>query len=197
MELRPDILIKSGEYFNFLEPENNVFTVEDIAHGLSNICRFGGHTAAFYSVAQHSVIASHLVPRELAYEALFHDAAEAFLGDIPKPLKAILPDFQAIEKRVEAAVFGFLGINPTEAKSGIVKEADLVMLASEDRDLMPTHEDEWVLIKGVKPINVIIAPLSPSQAYFVFMRRYDQVRPGAPKTDGQKLVEFVDRMMGY
>lgn len=96
----PTILLLSGEYFDLAEPEACAFQVSDIAHALGNICRFTGHTQRFYSVAEHSVICSHMVPPEDAMAALMHDAAEAFIGDVSSPLKSLLPDYKAVEQRV-------------------------------------------------------------------------------------------------
>ena len=83
--VRTDILLRSGVYFNFLTPHECAFTVDDIAHGLSQTCRFTGQTSEFYSVAQHSVIVSHLVEPPHQLGALFHDASEAMMGDIIRP----------------------------------------------------------------------------------------------------------------
>lgn len=167
----PTILLNSGNYFDFLKPETSVFEITDIAHGLSNICRFGGQCKEFYSVAQHSVIASSVIESQYAYDALMHDAAEAFVGDIPSPLKMLLPEYKTIEKHAEAAIAQRFGVsNPLPQQ---VKNIDIVLLATEHRDLMPEHDDEWGLLVGVTPLKQKIRPWTPKEAYETFMRRYN------------------------
>lgn len=168
------ILTHSGKKVDLLEPKPEMFDIRDIARGLANTCRFGGHTLRYYSVAQHSVLASRHVQQAFAFDALMHDAAEAYLGDVTAPLKALLPDYKAIEARFEAALFSHFGVG--YPLSGYVKHIDRVLLATERRDLMPANDDEWPELGGVVPLGRSIRPMGAELAEKVFLQRFEELK---------------------
>lgn len=169
------ITTQSGKNFSYDDPRD--FDITDIAQALSNICRFTGHLPRFYSVAQHSVIASQIVPEHLAFEALMHDAHEAYVGDVNSPLKALLQDYKAIETRVEQALRTQFKL-PLEM-SPAVKHADMVMLGTERRDFGLDNGVPWPCLEGIELLGDEIKPLSPGGAYNAFMVRYHQLTLGA------------------
>lgn len=164
----PIILTADGEYFDFTAPDPRHFTLNAIAQGLSNTCRFAGQCKTFYSVAEHSVHVSHLVSPEFALHALLHDAAEAFIGDIPTPLKRLLPDFKEIELNVEAALFKEYGLPETIPDE--VKHADRVMLEVERRVLFDRH-DPWEETEGLPLPKMTLFRFSPVEARNWFINR--------------------------
>jgi len=167
----PTILLHSGNYFDFEAPETSEFTIEDIAHALSMIFRFGGHCIRHYSVAQHSVHVSENLPPEHAYQGLMHDAAEAFVGDMVKPLKDIVSYYRAVEKRAEAAVFDRFSIAFPLHQA--VKEADMRMLGTEQRQLM-RNKDTWT--GTLPPFTFDIPTWTPGQAKSRFLKRFITLR---------------------
>lgn len=170
----PTILLRSGAYFDFEEPGASEFTIGDIANGLSNICRFTGQCRLFYSVAEHSIHASRIVPKEFAFEALMHDAPEAFIGDIAKPLKELLPDYQRIEDKVERVVLGRFGLSLP--MSAAVKTADMKMLKAEQNQAM-RNADVWPAIADLDSARVTLRFWSPHVAKSKFLHRFAELEP--------------------
>lgn len=164
------ITLHSGEYFDFLNPEACSFKIGDIAWSLSNLCRFNGHVSQFYSVAQHSVHVAELLPKRLKLQGLLHDAAEAFIGDVTKPLKELLPDYKRLEVSVESALLKTYGL--PERLDEAVKLADVIMLRTEQRDLVGAGADKWHGSEGVLPRELPISPWSPEDAYDAFLALY-------------------------
>ncbi len=164
----------SGKRIDFLNLNPDQIVIEDIATALSNCCRFAGHLPEFYSVAQHSVLTSLLVSEEFALEALLHDAQEAYVCDIPSPLKHLLPDYCKMENYVESVIRRKFGL--PEAVSDPVKYADLIMLATERQELDIHDGSEWPVLAGIPVTNQFtISPLRPGQAYGLFMKRFAEL----------------------
>lgn len=169
----PTILTAGGRYFPLLAPSPADIHIEDIAHALSNLCRFTGHVREFYSVAQHSALVSQIVPPEDALAGLLHDASEAYTNDISKPCKPLLRGLAEIETRIMEVVLATFGL-PTCLPDS-VKRADLILLATEKRDLMPPHED-WELTRDLPRLQEEIVPLPPRAARARFLDRFHQLR---------------------
>lgn len=160
------ILTQSGQQFDLLRPTASMIKPVDIAHALSRLCRFNGHTRAHYSVAQHSLIVASLVPVEYQLVALLHDATEAYIGDMTQPLKAVMPEYQVVEHNIWIAVCERFCIQPD--LPACVRQADMVALATERRDLMPEHPVEWDRLRGVQPMIETIVPFSAESASMMF-----------------------------
>lgn len=163
-----------GNRFYPLEGVIDRVHLEDIAHGLAFQCRFNGQTSEFYSIAQHSMMVADLVDPSLRLSALLHDASEAYLGDVVKPLKALLPSYKEIEARVEAIIareFGFPAI-----MDPAIKRADMIALATEKRDLMPHSAEDWSYLKGFEALAAPIVPMSPEQAKRAFLIEVNKAR---------------------
>jgi 5'-deoxynucleotidase YfbR-like HD superfamily hydrolase len=167
------ILTSTGKHFDLIDPQPDMIDVIDIASALANLCRFSGHCRFYYSVAQHSAMASQIVPPEFAMEALLHDASEAYLGDITRPLKQLLPDYRQIEHKVEGAIRHRFGL--PDAQSYPVTMADRVMLATERRDLMVSDETDWPILAGITPLANRLIAVNSHRAKTLFMTRLIEV----------------------
>jgi hypothetical protein len=147
----------SGLRFWPLAPDPAKILIADIAHALAHQCRFGGHASRFYSVAEHSVHVSRLCPAQDALWGLLHDASEAYLVDLPRPLK-LLPEFAAYleaEHRLQRAVAERFGLPPDQPAS--VTEADDTMLWIETHSLLGSMRE--AAIRDTRPPFEITDPL--------------------------------------
>jgi hypothetical protein len=170
--MEPYILTATGRKFWYDNPKPEQIEIQDIAWALAHNCRFTGHTRFFYSVAQHCYLASFLVPERFALDALLHDASEAYLSDISSPAKMLLPDYRNIERRIEEAIA--LKFGTTFPMSPTVKNADMRMLHTEYRDLMPKDDKSWGL-EDYPPMPMPITPFGPEYAREAFMARFNQL----------------------
>ena len=178
VQLTEGIRLLSGALFDYNRPEDTDVLIEDIAAALSKVCRFSGHIHQFYSVAQHAINASRIVPAEYAFDALMHDTAEAFTNDLPTPLKVAVPIFKDLEVKIETAMsvkFGFAYPLPDA-----VKLADLQMLAIEKLKLKRDYTN-WSILDGVETADiehlVDLKPMAPKRAEALFMQRYHELMP--------------------
>lgn len=169
------ILLASGKFYSYTNPEQNDYTIEDVALSLSHICRFGGQLPHFYSVAQHAVHVSYAVPPEFALAGLMHDNVEAFMGDIPTPLKRMLPDYKALEKAHEEVMCRKFGVPFPMPKE--VHKADIEVFAAEVLSLQP-EGTYWECLEGVTPYPRVIFPMTSEGARGLFLHRYYELTGG-------------------
>lgn len=169
------IITYSGNLFNPLEPKKCVINIEDIAHALSNMCRFSGHTKQFYSVAQHSVLVSNYVNPVNSFAALLHDASEAYIVDIPTPYKmtSMFSEYRNVEKVLMDEIYHRFHIENFDQDD--INSADHRVFAAEVRDLMQySAYDDWN-IKS-QPVKEVIVPLLPHEAEQLFINRFIKLR---------------------
>lgn len=169
----------SGRKFHLLSPRPEDICIVDIAHALSNQCRFAGHLKRFYSVAEHCVRVCSLVESwphtpAMALAALMHDADEAYLTDVPRPFK-YLPEFAPFrdaESRVMSVIASVFGVPypfPDE-----IKRADGILLGTEARDLMlKPPPDNWHL--KYEHLKDKIVPMSPRVARRAFLCKFHSI----------------------
>jgi hypothetical protein len=175
----PYLQTVSGRWVNPFDPDPSQLDAGDIARALANQCRFGGHCRVFYSVAQHSVIVSELVEQrggdaEDAFAALMHDATEAYLGDMPHPLKhrsALGAAFKAAEVELEQAIRDHFRIKPDVPE---IKRVDRALLATERR-AFSAEDWHWPELEGVEPLELDLSAWSPDEAAQAFARRYAEL----------------------
>lgn len=167
-------------YFN-----NPTFDFAEIAHALGNIPRYTGHTPQFYSVAEHSLLVASLMHElELGdpMEGLLHDGVEAYLCDLAAPIKAHLPDYKALDKKLDRALRLQFGL-PEQKTDGCTK-ADWLALAIEARQLIPSKAVGWSFPPGIYEAagelveRYPIVCLQPAEARRVLQFTRDMIEKG-------------------
>jgi uncharacterized protein len=159
----------TGKKFWPLDPRPEDICIKDIAHALSCTCRYNGHCKHFFSVAQHSLNCSNFALREFNYRyallALLHDAAEAYVSDIARPIKPFVKGFQEIEDGCQQVIYEALSVRPPNGiEQNIIKNIDSIMLVTEAKELMlfdgwgkwtqDINPDGWTLILNENPEEV-------------------------------------------
>jgi 5'-nucleotidase len=160
-----------------VDPRAEDVCIEDIAHALANICRYGGHCRRFYSVAEHSIHVSRIVPPGDALAGLLHDAAEAYCADVPRPLKKMLngyAEIEAVNWRVISTRFGV-----AEQLSQSVHDADIAMLFAEQKVLLgPSPRPDWGMgLNSPLVADVGIRCWTPAVAERRFIQRFKELIP--------------------
>lgn len=163
-----------GGQFWPLDPDPAAIDIVDIAHSLSMQCRYAGHCIRYYSVAEHSVhIANHLsligAPVSIQMWGLLHDASEAYLVDVPRPLKPFLPGYREAERRVMAAITQRFALSPS-SEPAAVKEADNRILVDEAGQNMADPPEPWKLTGS--PLGIKLKYWWPELAKEAFLKKF-------------------------
>jgi uncharacterized protein len=158
-------------YFDKLDPDS--ICIEDIAHALSNVCRFSGHCPHHYSVAQHSVLVSKLCSQDDALTGLLHDATEAYIGDMVTPLKRLIPDFRSFEDRLWSIIAKKFGAKRVIPQG--VHRADLAALSIEAKNLMGVDPKEWGLDEAPNLCDPVPV-LTNQEAERIFLREFKNLQ---------------------
>ena len=180
----------SGIEFDFARPLEGEIRLDDIAHSLGMLCRFNGHIRRFYSVAQHSVLVSRLVEPEHALQALFHDAPEAYVGDMTAPLKKTMGDYQMLEAKIAINIRAALDLGLLTDGALPIKLADRAALELEVYCLTNSRTPARRLLEGGPSADLIETTLlrreledctpdrflSPPDATALFLKRGLELR---------------------
>ena len=161
----------TGRMFWPIDPRPEDVCIEDIAHGLSMMCRYNGHCNKFYSVAEHSVILSHNVPSDHALWALLHDASEAYIADIVRPAKRFISGYKEVESRIMQSVCD--AFNLSHDMPECVHVADNSILADEMAQIMGPKPQEWSLT--FPPLGCKINGWNPAKAERQFLKRFNNL----------------------
>lgn len=161
----------TGRKFWPLDPRPEEVDIFDIAHALAMTCRYGGHTSRFYSVAEHSVLVARFAPGGQKLAALLHDAAEAYFGDVIRPLKKHIR-VGPVERRLESAIADRFGLTLFDMHAPEIKLIDNRILLDERDELMTPTADEWAGLEGLDPLGADIRCWPPEIAKVKFMEEF-------------------------
>lgn len=171
--IRNTIKVSAGHYVDLASPDPETIDIRSIASALSKICRFGGHCPRFYTVAEHCVHAVGLAMQDEATEdvlraILLHDATEAYVGDVVKPLKAMLPEYQVVESNIEQAISTRFNVDFVRYQP-VIKRYDRFMLKAEKIQMWPEDREEWFGFAGLEHRSVAFKFWSPPLAEEKFL----------------------------
>jgi 5'-deoxynucleotidase YfbR-like HD superfamily hydrolase len=171
----------TGRMLDLADPEHADISIEDVAHHLARVCRFGGAVDGFYSVASHTLYVSRALETRghspyVVAAGLLHDSAEAYLGDVVSGLKRMMPDYKTLEKRWEARLQDFFDIRWRDGRVGLaVKDADLRARLSEVRDLFRENPYPRELLLGGEgdrePFAEPVVEHSPDEGEWLWLAR--------------------------
>lgn len=187
----------TGKHFDPMTPEKQDIDIFDIAHALSLICRGNGHTKAFYSVAQHSLACAreaHLRGETVTVTlgCLLHDASEAYLSDVTRPVKKDLPQYLQAEEKLQNEIWrGFTGRALTGDEKRLIFEIDDCMLSMEFHRLMPEDLNDSYQ-KLLNPVSCETRPPRETADEFLlfFVNLFDSF--SVHKADGEELTAAVE-----
>jgi uncharacterized protein len=168
----------TGKAFPVKDIQPELIDIDDIAHALSLTCRYAGHCKRFYSVAEHCCHVHAFLnamghPRSVQRSALLHDASEAYLGDVTRPLKVCLPDYRTLEKRLQGAIYERFDATPTSDAAEAIRQADNMVLKTEARELMASRGRLWNF-GDLEYALVEIHGWSPEKAKQEFLERWSR-----------------------
>lgn len=188
----------TGQQISLVDVDPAKIDIVDIAVGLANQCRYAGQVWPFYSVAEHSVIVSHMVKaghpnKKVALKALLHDAPEFILGDMIRPVKARIVHYDVLEERVMASISRKFELNYSKDDWEEIKRQDNLITVSERRRLMPRLDrgayGTSVPEKDVP--NIRFTCMNPPKAALAFLDRFWALSGLHPTTEQANLITMI------
>lgn len=170
----------TGIMFDMLDPKPRMIDIRDIAHAGSLLCRWTGHTKYHYSIAQHELLGSYIVPEEFALEFLMHDAAESYVNDMSRPLKHMTDcgkHYRPVEDRIQSLIRTKYGL--PKVQSPVIHEIDNAMLLAEKQQIMGNAiwskklTDDCLVSGAAAKVKIVRTP--PEDVEFNFLKRFKEL----------------------